>query len=104
VAAAAAQGEPTAVFITPKSLVTFPVASSAVTVVWLLIQQLFGNWGKSPWVPVGVALVLGFVIFAASVSDANVRPKSGAAWFVSIFVGGLNSLYLAASAIGILRR
>lgn len=103
VAAGAVQGEPTAVFITPKSLGTFPVASSVVTFVWLLVRRLSENWGKSPWVPLAIALVLGAVILMGSTRDPDVRPRSPRDWVVAIVVGLLNALYLAASAMGLVR-
>ena len=103
-AAGAPSDQATAVFITPKSLMTFPVASSAVTFLWLLAQRLFQDWGKSPWVAVVIALVLGVVILIASTGDSEVRPKSRRDWTIAILVGLLNALYLAASAMGLVKQ
>lgn len=101
---AAGEGQPATVgvFITPQSLVSFPVASTLVMIIWGLIQKLVGAPAHAPWVPVVIALVLGGIIFITSVNAPDVRPKSTGAWAVAVGIGILNSLLLAASALGVL--
>jgi hypothetical protein len=103
--AAYAAAEPsgaTGVFITPQSLTTFPTASFVVALVWLLAKALFPTCGASPWVPLIVSLLVGAVVFVATTSEPNVRPHSQKEWLVAVVVAILNSLYLAASALGVL--
>lgn len=102
VAAGRAKQENPGVFITPKSILTFPTASFVVTFIWLLAQKLFPTWGSSTWVPVLASLLVGLVIFLATTSDEEAKPKGSQAWFVSGAIAFFNSLYLAASALGLL--
>ncbi len=101
---AASQSPPTAVgvFITPQSLVSFPVASALVAIIWALGQKLFGAGAQTPWVPLLIAVLLGAVIFISNVSAEDARPKSLGGWLVAVGIAILNSLLLAASALGIL--
>src|SRR5215831_4432936 len=102
VAAAAAPEASTGVFITPQSLAAFPGASLAVTVIWLLAKRLVPSIGSSPWVPF-IASFVGAVIFVFTVSDAKAAPETRRQWVVAIAIAVFNSLYLAASALGLLR-
>jgi hypothetical protein len=101
-AAAAPVEGAVAVFLTPKSLTSFPVASSLVCMMWALAKQFFPGWGTSVGVALAASLVVGLVIFVASTTDPDSRPKSPGQWFVSSAVAFFNSLFLAAAAIGIL--
>jgi hypothetical protein len=92
-----------AVFLTPQSIVTFPVASVVVSVLWKLASAFWPIAGKSPWVPLIIAIVIGTIIFAISLSDNATKPQTGRQWFVAIGLGTVNSLFLAASALGLLR-
>jgi hypothetical protein len=94
--------EAAGIFITPKSLSTFPTASFAVTLVWLLARKLFPVWGSSAWVPVVVSLLVGLIIFLETTSVKDAKPQNMRDWFVAISVASINSLYLAASALGLL--
>jgi hypothetical protein len=102
VAAGRARRDSPGVFITPKSISTFPVASFIVTIIWLLAQKLFPAWGSSIWVPVLASLFVGVVVFLATTSDKEAKPQTPQEWFVSGAVAFFNSLYLAASALGLL--
>ena len=101
--AAAAPDGAVGVFITPKSLATFPGASAGVVVIWALAKRLAPTWGASQWVPFIAAIAVGGVIFLSSVSDPDAAPKSTAQWIVAVAIGFLNSLLLAAAALGIFR-
>lgn len=103
VAASTEPAPPVGVFITPESLATFPGASLAVTVVWVLIKKLAPRLGASPWVPLVASLVIGTVIFVSTISDERAVPRTRSKWIVAIAVALFNSLYLAASALGLLQ-
>jgi hypothetical protein len=92
------------VFMTPQSLVTFPVASLATSVVWKLAGIFRPGWEKNPWVPLLTALLIGGAIFAASVSNKDTRPTNAGQWTITLAVAVLNSLFLAASALGVLEQ
>lgn len=103
-AAAAPEGESVGVFITPKSLMTFPTASLAVSVLSLLAKTLFPDRGGSAWVTVACSLFIGTIIFVATTSDPSVKPQTGRGWFLGTGVALINSLFLAASALGLLNQ
>jgi len=102
VAAAADAVGSTGIFISPQSLAAFPGASLVVTVVWALVRKLAPVVGGSPWVPFTVSLVVGAVIFLLTISERAAAPKSTSQWIISVAVALFNSLYLAASALGLL--
>lgn len=91
------------VFITPESLATFPGASLAVTVVWVLMKKLVPKIGASPWIPVVASLVIGVIIFLTTISDDRVAPRTRSKWIIAVAVALFNSLYLAASTLGLLQ-
>src|SRR5580692_4052843 len=95
--AVAASTEPppvVGVFITPESLATFPGASLAVTVVWVLMKKLIPKIGASPWIPVVASLVIGLVIFLTTISDDRVAPQNE---FKMIFAVAVSLFYLLLS-------
>lgn len=102
VAAAASKGEPVGIFITPKSLTTFPTASFVVTLLGILAKTLFPTWATSHWVPIVISLFVGSIILVATTLEPSLRPRSWQGWFLAIAVGLINSLYLAAAALGLL--
>jgi hypothetical protein len=104
VAAAASNGGSVGVFITPKSLTTFPIASFVVTLVGLFMKTLFPAWGSSVWVPTISSVFVGSVILVASTSEPNLKPRTWQGWFLAVCVALINSLYLAVSALGLLNQ
>jgi hypothetical protein len=93
-----AQQNGVGVFITPKSLTSFPIASLAVKIICTLGGQLVQN--PSPvlltkWIPLIASLFIGSIIFFVTINDADAKPKNQSGWFVAIAVGVLNALYLA---------
>lgn len=96
-----AGGSATGVFITPQSLVNFPVAAAVVTGLWTL-ARVFGPWGRSYWTALALSLLIGTVIFLINVSDPSTKPKNGKDWTVAVFVGVINSLFICSSALGLL--
>lgn len=90
------------VFVTAQSLATFPVASMVVTLIWKFTAALWPAAATYKWIPLLAALLIGAVIFLGSISEPTARPQSGIQWFVTIAVAIINSLFLAAAALGIL--
>ncbi|MCC5611153.1 hypothetical protein LC612_31460 [Nostoc sp. CHAB 5834] len=87
----------TPVFLTPQSLASFPGASVAVNIIWNIAASIYQPLAKSPFVPIIAALVVGSFIYSQSVTDNMTKNQKIAAMFITI----LNSLWLAAIALGI---
>jgi hypothetical protein len=85
------------VFLTPQSLVTFPVASATLVGMWKVLIAVFPGWGPSKLVPFVGAFVLGMFIYYISLPE---NPP-GRLKIVGAGVAVLNSFFLAASALGI---
>ena len=87
----------TPVFLTPQSLVTFPGASFAVSLIWNVSAAIYEPFGQMKIVPVIASLFIGVIIFFQSYTEnMNKREKTAA-----IAVAILNSLWLAAITLGI---
>lgn len=101
--AAPGAGTPHAVpaFITPASLITVSGGTAGVTLLWQVAKMLGGSAAESPWVPFGISLVIGTLIYVLSVQDAKVKATTSEK-IVGIFVGFMNSMVLFAAAVGIL--
>lgn len=85
------------VFVTPQSLVTFPVASLIVMAIWKVLSVVFPTWEASKVVPIVIAFIIGFFIYLISFSkQATTRAK-----FIGLGIAIINSFLLAASALGI---
>jgi hypothetical protein len=87
----------TGIFLTPQSLVAFPVASAVVTVVWKVLSGVFPAWGPSRITLLVVAGLVGALIYTIS-ETARHTPKDR---IISVAIAVLNSFFLAASALGI---
>jgi hypothetical protein len=95
-------GEPagrqaTGVYLTPQSIVAFPVAASVVTVVWKVLAAVFPGWGESRSTLLVVALAVGALLFVISDRKGQTTRER----IISIAIAVLNSFFLAASALGI---
>jgi hypothetical protein len=99
---AAARTNAVGVFVTPKSLLAFPIASFAVALIASVLKKIFPTFGGSVWVPVGSAFFIGLVIFLTTISSPAINPKGARQWFIAISVGVVNCLYLVATALGLL--
>jgi len=84
-------------FITPASIVTFPVASSVVVVTWNLIKLASPAWGSSIWVPIVLSLVIGAFIYYISLTPKMSEKEK----IIAAGIAFINSIFLAASALGI---
>ena len=83
-------------FVTAASLATFPVASMVVTLFWKLAATAF-SWGDERWVAALLALIVGFFIYLIG-REKNVGADKQA---INIFIGVVNSGFLAAAALGL---
>lgn len=93
----ASRGNDTPVFVTPQSIVTFPIASLAVNVIWRVLAALVPAWGASQIVAVIIAFVIGLFIFAISIDwNAPLRDR-----LIALGIAVINCFFLAASALGI---
>jgi hypothetical protein len=88
------------VFLSAQSLVSFPVACAVVGLLWKLVQHYWP--GTSDFVVLYISLVVGFVLFIITITDPSARPK-GLGWLAAILIAVLNSLVLAASALGLVK-
>jgi hypothetical protein len=88
------------VFVTPQSLVTFPVATAAIGLIWKGIAALIPTVGGSLWVPAGVSFLVGAFIFYVGISDPKAN-RDRRDVIIAIVVAIVNVFYLFASAAGI---
>jgi hypothetical protein len=85
------------IFTTPQSLVTFPVATAAVTTIWKVLGAVQPSWSDKKLVPLIVALVIGLLIYLVTVSQGtDFRQK-----LVEAGVAIINTFTIAAAALGI---
>jgi hypothetical protein len=85
------------IFTTPQSLVTFPVATAAVTTVWKVLVAVDIPGSKAKWVPLLIALVIGSLIYLATVSrGASLKQK-----LIEAGVAIINIFTITAAALGI---
>ena len=91
----------TSAFITPQSLVSFPLASGLVAGLWRAAQTLVPHYGSSPWVALGLALTVGAVIYVVSTSDPALPGPDARGRVTSLCIGAINCLYLFMAALGI---
>ncbi len=87
-------------FITPQSIVSFPLASGVVAGLWKLVQVFFPEFGASPWAVLIIAMAIGMLIYFISISDSRLRMTRRDK-IIAFFIGLLNSLYLLMAALGI---
>ena len=87
------------VFVDPKTLVSFPIATAVASTISQVLVGLSGE--KSPLIGLVVALAIGGLIFAITMSDANARPTTRMGWAVASGIALINSLLLYAAMVGI---
>jgi hypothetical protein len=85
------------VFITAQSILTFPVASSVVTVInQVLTTVLPGLTGNNLFTLI-IAFIIGIIIYLISIDDKmSLREKT-----IGFVLAIINSFFLAASALGL---
>jgi hypothetical protein len=77
--------------------------TTAVTILWQVSKLLLGKPAGSPWVPFVFSLLVGVVIYLASIQDKKVQATTQEK-VVGMFIGFVNSMVLFAAAVGILGR
>lgn len=97
--AAEPKGAGQGVFVDAKSLASFPIAAAVVTTISQIAVKVLG--GDLAWVALAVALAVGALIFAITMSDPGARPKSLLNWAIAVAIAIVNSLLLYAAVIGI---
>lgn len=85
------------VFTSGQAVVTFPVASALISVVYQVLGKVFPSWGTMPYVPFVLGLLAGTAIYFQSASKATTFGGRAAEVFFTL----LNSVTLAAAALGI---
>lgn len=87
----------TPVFLTPQSLASFPGASIAVNIIWIVSAEIYRPLSNSRIVPIVAALLVGLFIYSQSSTEGLTKKEKCRA----IFIAFLNSLYIAAVALGL---
>lgn len=85
------------VFVSRESVITFPVASLVVTMIWKVIKAAFPFWGASTYTPLIIAFAVGLFIYYISIKDNMSKRNKRIALGIAI----INSFFLAAGALGI---
>ena len=98
VAQASRSTNETPVFVTPQSVVTFPVAALAVNVIWRVLGVLVPVWAANLGVGIVIAFAIGLFIYALSV---NWQTDTLEQKLKALGIAIINCFFLAASALGI---
>lgn len=85
------------VFLTPQSIVSFPVASSVVYSTWIVLGKIFPSWGMSGLVLLFIAFLAGTLIYLISATEQMTQKEK----IIGIIIAIFNSFFLAASALGL---
>ncbi|MCS6843906.1 MAG: hypothetical protein NZ528_06215 [Caldilineales bacterium] len=85
------------VFLTPQSLVTFPGAALAINILWNFIAVLSKDLAQMAIVPLGLALVIGAIIYVVSLSPDMSRKDK----LLGGFVAFINAAWLGLNALGV---
>jgi hypothetical protein len=88
------------VFITPQSIVTFPVASFVVGLIWKVIGFLYAPLAGNNWLVLVISLLIAFLIWLIAISDpastATARDKQ-----IGFVIAFINGVYLFGATVGI---
>lgn len=85
------------VFITPQSLLTFPVAAGFIRVTWELASLFKEDFSDNIIVPTVISVFVGAIIYLISVrDDMNLKDH-----FIAIAITAMNTILLLASVLGI---
>lgn len=87
-------------FITPQSLVTFPVATLAVGVAWKSIEALKPALAGNLWVPFSISCAIGLFMYLVGITEPNANLTTREK-LIGAFVAVVNIFYIFASASGI---
>ena len=85
------------VFITPQSLLTFPVAAGFIRVAWELVSLFNQNFSDNIIVPTIISVFVGLVIYLISIrDDMNLKEH-----LIAVAITLMNTVLLLASVLGI---
>jgi hypothetical protein len=84
-------------FITPQSILNFPVASLVVTVMWKVLGRVVESWRDSELLSLILAIIVGMFIYYIGLTGNIQRRDRTIGFGIAI----INSFLLAASALGI---
>jgi hypothetical protein len=85
------------VFITPQSLLTFPVAAGFIRVAWELASLFREDFGDNIVVPTVISAFVGIVIYLISIrDDMNLKDH-----LIAAAITLMNTILLLASVLGI---
>jgi hypothetical protein len=87
-------------FITPQTLVAYPLASGLVATFWKGAERLFHLKDESLWVCFGISMFLAFFTYLISMNDPKLKTTRGEKWIGAGFAF-INGFYLFTTAIGI---
>lgn len=92
-----------ATFVTWEALVTFPVSTSAITVIWRVLQSIDPNSTtmKSMLVPLILSFLLGIAFFLLDITDKHTTDRSVNTIIRKLLLAVVNTFFLAAAALGI---
>lgn len=89
-------------FVSWAALTTFPVASSAITIIWVVLQNIFpSEQMKSQTVPLILASVLGIILFFVDYTDPENKNKSARVFVQKLVIAMINVFFLTAAVLGI---
>lgn len=86
-------------FVTMQSIVTFPVAAFVVGTLWQTAKVLAPGAADSLLVAFGIALGVGAVVYAITVTDEQAQ-LSTTRKLIGIPIAFVNSVFLFTSAVG----
>jgi len=101
-AAGAESGQPTTgVFLTRQAVVSFPVATMVVKVLWELAKKLHIKSANTPWFGFWGGIIVGALVFLINLDATDPKPKGLKNWLILLGLAVLNSLFLSAAVLGI---
>jgi len=87
----------TGVFVTRESLMTFPVASGVVLVIWRVLGAVIPSWAEAKPVALVVSFAVGFLVYLISVPENPTKRRLTEIRIIAV----LNCFFLTATALGL---
>lgn len=88
-------------FVTQQSFLSFSVMTAAFKIIWKGLQQPFGGWADSAWLPFGMCIAFGVSQFFVSVTNDESGLKRWPHMIPAAFIASTNALVLFAATQGI---